>query len=268
MKGIARLVIAYACLVVAGCSQQALFDKFTPHPEAEQAKQVLDAVRDRQFDAVKGHLAANLLAVSDIDTKLTEVADYFPEGAPVSVKLVGARTFSINGHTTYDLTYEYQFSKGWALGNVHMNKQGDAALVDGIHVQRMTQSLEQTNAFALGSKGFAHWLMLTLTVLLPLFCLYAFVLCLRTPIAKRKWLWAVFTLLGVVTLHFNWTTGAFGLQLLYVQLFGAGWSQLIYGPIMLGVSFPLGAVWFLYRRKSLMQATAAPESEPGAAAAT
>ncbi|WP_430387763.1 hypothetical protein [Dyella sp. 20L07] len=248
-----RWIMAFACLAVSACSQQAMLDKLTPHPQSELAKQVLDEIRAKQFDAVKARFDDNLLQLPDIDNTLQQVANYFPSGTLINVRLVGTNTVTGPRGTSYNLTYEYQFADTWALANVHLHKQGDVTRVDGFHVERMSQSLEQANAFHLDGKSPAHWLVLALVIALPLFCLYALVLCIRTPIPRRKWLWAIFTLIGVVTFHFNWNTGAYGLQLISLQLFSAAATQTLFGPTILSVAFPLGAICFLAKRKDFMR---------------
>jgi hypothetical protein len=266
MASIARWVIGLACLGIAACSQQEMLDKLTPHQESEYAQQVLSDLHDHRLDQVKASLDGNLQQLPDIDAKLEQTASYFPSGEPKSVKVVGSlvqvRAGSNNpdGRRTVDLTYEYEFADGWALANVHMYKIGDALHVDGIHVQRMSQSLEQQNRFTFTGKGATHWIVVLLASAIALFCLYAFVLCLRTPIARRKWLWAIFTLLGVGTLRFQWNTGAFDFQLLSVQLFSASASSQNYSPWIVGLSLPLGAIWFLACRKGLMANAAAAKA--------
>jgi hypothetical protein len=78
------------------------------------------------------------------------------------------------------------------------------------------------------------------------------VVCARTRLAKRKWLWLVFVALGVVQFQFNWTTGAWGIQPLAFLLLGAGYTQAgPVAPLVFTLAFPLGALVFLARRKAL-----------------
>ncbi|ULU25736.1 hypothetical protein [Dyella terrae] len=261
MTSLFRYIVVCTCMLMAACSQQALVDKFTPHPAAEVAKSVLEQVRQGDLEAVKSKLDDKLLQNPDIDAKLKEVAGYFPAGAPRSAKLVGTNTVTGNGISRYNLTYEYEFADGWVLGNVVLAGEGDAVRVEGVHVQRMEKSLEAQNAFTLSGKGVAHWITLLACIAIPLLSVYAFVLCLRTPITHRKWLWALSTLFGVTTLRFNWTSGAFDFQLLSVQLFGSSSFSSPYGPIIIGLSLPLGALWFLACRSGLMANAAAAKAE-------
>ncbi|QNK02178.1 hypothetical protein [Dyella telluris] len=265
MTSLFRFMIAGVCLCLAACSQQALLDKFTPHPAAEIARSSLDQLRQGDIAPVKARLGDSLQQEPGIDAKLKEISGYFPVGAPRTVKLVGTNTVNANGAMRYNLTYEYEFVDGWVLGNMVLSGEGEAIHIDGVHVQRMAQSLEQQNAFTLSDKGVAHWLVLIAGIVIPAFSLYAFVLCLRTPIARRKWLWAASTLFGFATLRFNWTSGAFDFQLLSFQLFGASGFRNFYGPLIIGLSLPLGAIWFLACRSGLMANAAAARAAEAAA---
>jgi hypothetical protein len=263
MKLIARIFLLFACVFATSCSQQELIDKFTPHPESELAKQAFTDLRAGKFDSVKTKFAPQLLQTANLDATLREMANYFPAGEPKTIKVVGSHSmttgvFGGKKSQRFELTYEYEFPSGWALANaVLVEADGDTRIV-GMHVNRLTQSLEALNAFTLTGKSQLSLFVLALACAIPVFCLYAFIACLRTPMARRKWLWAIFTLLGVVSVHLNWSTESFSFQPLSFLLFGAGATSEPYGPWMISIAFPLGAVWFLARRKKLRRQPAIP----------
>ena len=68
-----------------------------------------------------------------------------------------------------------------------------------------------------------------------------------------KWLWAIFTLLGIGTVSLNWTTGQMTIEPVAVRLLGmrAGWVDQ-YSPFVITLSVPLGAIVFLAKRKTLV----------------
>ena len=70
-----------------------------------------------------------------------------------------------------------------------------------------------------------------------------------------KWPWALFILFGIGSFRINWTTGETQLSALALRLLGASVTGTLYGPWILSVSFPLGALAFLFRRKALPAAT-------------
>lgn len=270
MKRVLLAVLAVLCVALNACSQQALVGKMEPKAESSVARSIIDQLRSGDIDAVKARLDPKYLN-QGIDDKLHDVAAAFPEDKPESVKIVGAYTsyFSKLGSpqqsAVFNLTYEYQFPSSWVIANVVLERQHDQLVLEGLHAQRMAESLETRNAFNLAGKSAVHWLVLALAVVDALLCLYAFVLCLRTPIARRKWLWALFTLLGVTTLRFDWSSGHFAFQPVSVQLFGASAMAQPYGPWVIGLSIPLGAIWFLVVRRRLIAASV-PPALPDAAA--
>lgn len=250
-------------LMLGACSSRTTIDRFAPHPQTERARAMIDTVRGGDVPSIRA-LLDDAMRSEVSDAQLRTIAAAFPASAPGSVTLVGTHTsyLGAQGHRTahYSLTYEYAWPPRWLLVNVVLAGEEHSRLA-GIHLQSLDQPLEQINAFTLRGKNPLQLTVLALAVAVPLFCLYAFIRCLRTPLRRRKWLWAIGTLLGVTTLQVNWTTGAWGVQLLSVQLFGASAMASPYGPWVIGVSFPLGAAWFLLRRRQLM-ADPAPASPP------
>jgi hypothetical protein len=261
-RKIATLLVTL--LLLAACSSRAMIDRFAPHPQTERARAMIDTVRRGDLPAIRA-LLNDAMQSEVTDAQLQKIAAAFPAGDPASVTLVGAYTtyLSEGGHRTahYSLTFQYAWPPRWLLVNVVLTGD-DPSQLAGIHLNVLDRPLEQINAFTLHDKNTLQFGVLALAILVPLFCLSAFVRCLRTPMRRRKWLWATATLLGVTTLQINWSTGAWGVQLLSVQLFGASAMASPFGPWVIGVSFPLGAVWFLLRRRQLMVEPAAAQPLP------
>jgi hypothetical protein len=259
MHALTRCIFLLCLAFVAGCNQESMIAKFTPHPEAEIARQAIDDWRT-------GHLARQTSLMSpELNGALERLiagGTQLSSAAPVSVKLVGLKRNTTNDVKRYDLMYEYAFGGRWMIAEVVIVEEGDRREIAGIHAQMHDRSLEQINGFALGNKSAMHYFMLFLCCLSPLVCITAFVLCLRTPMRRRKVWWALFTLVGLVTFYFNWSTGELEFRPISLQFLGASAVASPYGPWTLGVSIPVGAIWFLLRRKKL----SAPrrESEQGA----
>lgn len=262
-------VLAVLCFTLGACSQQALIDKFEPKAESTTAKSIIDQLRQGNIETIEAQLDSQY-RTPDMAEKLREIAAAFPGGQPITVKTVGfyenTRLNQGESSSVTNFTYEYQFHDAWVVANVVLAKKGDALTIEGLHAERLTESLETRNAFTLKGKDAAHWLMLLWVIANAALCLCAFVLCLRTRIARRKWLWALFTLVGVTTLRFDWSSGHFAFQSLSVQLFGASATAQPYGPWVLGASIPLGAIWFLAVRRRLA-ALSVPPALPDATVA-
>ncbi|WP_250623883.1 hypothetical protein [Pinirhizobacter soli] len=262
--GIIRRCVVVLAIVfgVCACDQQAMIDKLTPHPAAEIGRSVIDEWRTGKIDELRPMLSRELDNPDSL-AKLRDISTRMPSGTPTSVKLVGTNTFERweSGkakQATYNLSYEYQFEHVWLVVNVVLVNSGDRTEIVGLREGTHDESLEQLNAFSLAGKGPLQWLFLLGVIAMPLFCLFALVTCVRTPMRRRKVWWALFTLVGVVTVTMNWTTGDVSVRLIWFQLFSASGTAQPYGPWQLALSFPLGAVWFLVRRRNLIAVSPPP----------
>ena len=244
------LVVALAGWLV-GCDQQAMIEKFIPKEEEVIARQILVQLAARDFAAINPQLDSSLNGES-VQAALKQMADLIPRDPPKSIQTIGAFTSTFNDVTTYTLTFEHEYSKSWLMTQVVLQRRGTRLTVLAMHATPMQQSLKTLNRFTFAGKGLLHYLVLGLAIAIPLFVVVALVLCYRTPIAKRKWLWMLFVAFGVVQCSFNWTDGSYAIQPLRFLLLGAGFvSGSPYAPTTLAIAFPLPAVIFLLRRRAL-----------------
>lgn len=237
-----------ATLLAAACSKQDLIQKFASAQDQTVAKQYMDELRKGAFNDIEAQVDPSLKSPT-LPATLQQMAALIPREAPESVKLVGAQTVHASGRTTRSLTFEYGFHDTWVLLSVTTQDVSGHTSLTGLHVQRLAQSLEEQNRFTLVGKSPLQYTILVLTVLLPLFTLYALVVCARRKLPGRKWPWILFILFGVCRVAVNWTTGAWAVSPLYIQLFSASAVQPLYGAWTLSVSIPLGAIIFLLRRR-------------------
>jgi hypothetical protein len=249
-----RLVLAVIVIAaaIAACDSEAMFQKFIPQEEAAEGQKVIAQVAARDFEAIESRLDVSLRTL-DAREKFNQLADYLPKGRPKSISTIGVHTFKGESDTRYDLTYEYEYEKTWMLASVVLHRKAGQLLIEGLHVNLTPQSQKALNAFKFSEKGPLHYAVLILAVVIPLFIVATLVVCYRTTIAKRKWLWYLFVALGLVQFSFNWTTGAWNIQPISFMLFGAGFAQVSqYAPLIFTIGLPVGAVVFLARRKSLV----------------
>ncbi|GGY18972.1 hypothetical protein GCM10008098_08910 [Rhodanobacter panaciterrae] len=246
---------------IAGCDQSSLLKAMTPSGDEQTAKSYIDLLREHKFEQIEQAIDPEI-KVPNLHDALVEMAGLIPAQDPTSVKVVGANTFKGPDIYKSNITFEYQFSDKWLLANVAIQKKGGVSTIIGFNVNRLSDSLENLNKFKLAGKSLLQYAVLAGTILIPLFSLYALVLCARARIPKRKWLWIVFILFGIGKFAVNWTTGQWGFMPLSFQLFGAGAFAPLYGAWTLSISLPLGAIWFLMRRKSFSQAASAQSVPP------
>jgi hypothetical protein len=237
-------------LSLVGCNRSDLIQRFTSADDQTSARSYIEQLRHQQFDKIEAAMDPSLAGPS-LEQTLRQMANLFPAGEPSSVTLVGAQSFTGPKGSTINLTYEFSLANKWLLTNVALKKQHGNVTIIGFHGYPESRSLEAQNKFRLGGKTPLQYAVLALTAVVPLFTLWVLVLCARTRLKGRKWPWVVFIPLGVGKLAVNWTTGAWGFALAYVQLLGASAFAPLYGPWTLAVSVPLGAIVFLMVRNRL-----------------
>jgi hypothetical protein len=238
--------------LLAACTQDAVIQKFTSPEEQATAKQYIEQLQNRDFSAIE-HIVASGIAGPTLESTLTKMADLLPAGPPTSIQLVGAHRMSSlsDGSTTVDLTFEYRFGDRFVLADIATETTDGNLEITDFHIQPEAESLATRNRFTLAGKTPLQYLVLVYAVLVALFTLGVLAACIRTPIRRRKWLWIIFILLGIGRFSVNWATGQWGIQLLAVQVFSAGSYADLFGPWIISVSVPLGAIWFMFSRRRL-----------------
>jgi len=245
------IALALLALSIAGC-QVAYFEKNFPIKESALGEELIAKLAARDFSAIEPQLDTKL-RTPDVREKLEQMARALPPGEPKSVRTVGSNTRTVGTATTYSLTYEYEYPESWVVANVVLERRDGEVTLKGLHVVSPTkQSLAATNRFTFEGKGIAHYIVFVLAVAIPLFIVYALVACARTKIQRRKWFWLLFITFGFAQFQFNWTDGAWGIQPIYFAAFGIGFVK--YEPMapwIITLTFPLGALVFLAKRRSL-----------------
>lgn len=251
-----RLLLIALCLFLVGCTRSQLIKKLTPPEDEAYARTYADLLRRRSFGQVQAALDPRVVD-ADLRGTLDKMAGLFPAGEPKSVKVVG---FSWNFRQvprTDSLTREYEFPDNrWVLVDLSIAKGSGSTAITAFHVTPISQSPEYTNRFTLAGKGFLQYTVLVLAVAAAIFSFCVFIVCVRIKPLKRKWLWAVFVLVGFGKIGVNGTTGELNITPLAFNIPCAGGSTLgVYGPWVVSVFPPLGAVIFLTKRRDSLKAT-------------
>lgn len=267
------LTVATIWLALTACDQGSIMKKMTSPEDEATAKHYIELLRQSNFELIENELDPSIKS-PDIRETLIKMANLIPAANLESVKVVGSHVLHGPGSRSANITFEYQFPGKWLLINVATQKKNEISTIVGFNVNPIPDSLEHINRFTLTGKGLIHYTALILIILIPLFALYALVLCIRTKPMKRKWLWVIFILLGIGKFGINWTTGQYFVAPLSIQLFGVSAFAPMYGPWTLSISLPLGAIVFLIMRKRLQrpneltsgctgsEQTTAPPGEP------
>jgi len=253
---------AAALIAVCGCSPTALVRKMAPDDVQAASRKAISDLRAHRFGALDASLVEELRGQNH-EADFERMAAVIPDEEPVSSRPVGYLLTAGPGWRRYDVSYELQFSKGWVLVRFSWMRPKGGLRISDFHVAAMARSLEEVNAFTFRGKGPLHYGVLVLGALALAISVTALVACYRTPELKRKWLWIIFIAVGFGSLSINWTTGAWQIGLLNVQLLSFSAFAPFGSPWTVAVSVPVGAVVFLDRaRKLRMEREAAARMPP------
>lgn len=243
--------LVFSVLIIS-CGNEELSEKLIPKEESKFAEDYITKLRDKDFEYVKSIMSPELLAQIN-DELLLKMSQYFRKGQLQSTEIIGSQIHIFNGKWQGNFSFEYKFTSGWNLANTVLRKVNGSYEVIGLNVYQTNASQREINAFNLSSKSFAHYLILLMAIVVPLFIVVTTYYCARTPIHKRKWLWIIFILMGIGALKINWTTGQYAVQILSVHLLGASaMASGPHAPWIVSASIPLGAILFWFKRKEFI----------------
>jgi hypothetical protein len=235
--------------------------KFVVGRDESAARGYAEELRERKFDQIEPHLGPALRG-RDSREMLAKMAALFPGEEPKSIKVVGSRrTTEGAGSSTAEFTLEYEFPRQWLLVEIATANERGTETITGFRVTPIAESLETLNRFTLAGKTARQYLTLLFAIASFLVSLYAFVLALRSKNFKRKWLWAVFALVGVSRFAVNWSTGEFHYTAPSVEIPSVGASRPFYGQWIIAGYFPLGALLVLQKSRRKRN-TASGEVQP------
>jgi hypothetical protein len=254
--------IGILLLLLSGCNQNNLNNLIkkiaTPEDEA-MATNCVTLLQQNKFDQIEKVLDPSIKTPTTRDT-LARMAEMIPVQEPKSIKILGVdKYYAASNSSNYeiDFTFEYQFPSPsrWVLINITTQRKDGNLTIITLNVRPLKDSLENLNKFTLTGKNLFQDTIFAFAVLIPLFTLYALVLCIRTKMKKRKWLWIIFIILGLGQFTVNWTTGQWHFSPLSFTLFGVTAAAPLYMTWFISISLPLGAIVFLIRRKKIIAST-------------
>lgn len=163
--------------------------------------------------------------------------------APLNLVVADYRSFTGGGQRQTMIGFEARGGGRYALVQVTILTRVSAppALV-GLFVTPLDGPLAAQNAWAKGKAGIAGWLMIAAMVAAVATTIAALVKIWRQPF-RRRWLWTLGSLFGVMAVRLNWATGEWAFQPIFVSLFSvSATKQPVYAPWMLTVSLPVVAI--------------------------
>jgi len=259
---VTRLLIVSISLLLAGslthCGQgvalqKELVRKLTPNEPDRFARDFIEAILAGRVDDAVQRLDPSL-QTNDSLNGMRQLSVLFNGGTMKSLDVIGVNTFyKASGESMVNLVYEMHLSSGWFSGNVAVSEKAETRRITSSHFSSSSGPLEQIHAFTWRGKGLTHYLFLLLSGANLVLIFIATTLCVRSNV-RRKGLWIVFILLGFMTFRLDWTTGAVNIVPLSLQLAGVSFFKSSpWSAWVIGISIPLGALLFLWRRKHLLK---------------
>ena len=252
-------------VVTLGCSSMTLA-RIAGVEDDRFARAYIDSVRLGRLEYAMSVMAPALAGRADLRDSLAAIAGYMPAGTLDSVRLIGANRFTSASVDRVQLVYELHSANGWGVTAVTVARDSGGRYVAAMHAERLAESLEVANAFTLRGKGPGHYLMIAVMLACAGAAFYTATLAIRTPM-RRRWLWALFALVGAGTIVFNWSTGEVGFQLLQLLLFDAAFQRSsAASPWIFSAAFPIGAFLTLAKINSIRSEAARAKTDQPAPA--
>jgi hypothetical protein len=247
MRQVFLVGIAF-CLSIAGCDRAELMKKITPAEDEMFARARVDLLRQHRLEQIEQELDPSISDSNAKDT-LTTMAGLFPADEPKSIKVVDVKFLHSPNSSSHSLTLEYEYPQTWLLVNISIKRMNGLSTIAAFSVTPIADSLESINKFSLVGKSALQYMILGLALAGPVFCVFVLIVCLRTKNQHLKWLWAIFILFGVGRLAINWTTRELTFTPMAVHIPCASATAVpAYGPWVVAISLPLGAILFLIKR--------------------
>ncbi|MBC8041644.1 MAG: hypothetical protein H7Y06_13960 [Opitutaceae bacterium] len=256
-----RILVLVVAAFLTGCSPDTLIEKFADDAKERIALDYIQRVVSGDLAALTAELDPRVRSTNAL-TSLEQLRANIPKETPTVTNLVGYNvSYSSSDGAQNNLIYQLGYhGKKWLLVYVTWSELPDGKRqIVTLKAQSLQQSLQEANRFSFLHAGGRHFLFLGATMIIPLFILTTLLVCIKTKLPRRKWMWIVFILVGVVQFSINWTTGEIGFTPLSILFFGASaMAASPYSPWIFSFAIPIGAILFWFRRAKLMRSDVPP----------
>ena len=227
--------------------------KLTPPADEALVERWVQWLREGNFDQIERGLDPGL-RTDDLRDKLQGMAVLIPAQPAKSVKPVGHLVaHHPDSSRTVTTTLEYEFPDQWLLARIVVQQQSGKSSVTGFSVYALPESVERQNGLTLAGKNSAHYGVLFLALAALAVSVYGVIVCIRVPVGKKRWWWAILCLIGVGRLGINWTTGAVGFMPMWIGFPPSGAVAELYSPWIVYTSLPVGAALIIMFRDRLVR---------------
>lgn len=251
-------LIVLVAILLQGCGIPQSPADFERTPEAQFLEATMSQLVAHDYATIESMMDSRVHQ-PDLQEALDRLRSTVPVETPIHKEPVAwnftKTTSTMNGSSSsrnanVAIEYTYPGSK-WVVASASLSGEPGQFRIISFNVEAIPAPLSQTNAFTFEGKGAVHYLFLLCAIAACGTSIFAFVRCLRTKGLKRKWLWAIFTLIGFVAFSINWTNGAIFMNALHFNFLSAacvrnGWV----GPWYVTFCIPVGALTFLWKQRT------------------
>ncbi len=250
MKKFKFLLLLLIAVLTSGVSAADYSNnRLVPKDDLQIAKNFIEQIAERNFLGMKEYM------VPQADKNFTKetfekIMEHVPEKEVLSTILVGFHTEkNLAGEWKGNFILENEYADFWIVYEVLLIRKDDQkAKVAYFTFTKNAQSHGEMNKFVFGGKSLFHYLVLFSAILVFLLVVITAIVCIRTKMEKRKWLWMIFILSAIGVLNFDWNSGTYLIKLTHFQFLGAGY---LHPPTVISVGFPLGAILFWFKKKKI-----------------
>jgi len=243
-----RIILSLITLFLVSCFRETTLDKIVDPDKEQHALSLIDKLRSDQYLQLKDDFDSEIYLDN---ATLEKVRDFFPEESEISKELINYSTHVSNQRPAqYTISHQFEFPDIWIVTTLTFKGGNDGEFkIQRLHVTPLSESIKEINKFTFTGKSWIHYLTFALCVIIPAFIIYTLVIALKSKTLKKKWLWVIFILTGIVSFNLNWTSGQFNVEAFRFLLLGSGYfSHGLYGPLIFSVSLPIGALMFWLKK--------------------
>ncbi|MGF1758846.1 hypothetical protein L4D76_13065 [Photobacterium sagamiensis] len=260
MKKLTAILTILSIMFITACSYK--LDESSIPPESQDAIDYMQLLIDNDIENFRSNFNSELFSTVT-EEELHRVTAFIPGGELLSTKVISWNIRTVNSVWHGNFTLEYQFTSGWAVAQVSLDRIGGNTVLNAFRFTPTKASLEELNSFSAVTPTLDRILIVILTFASPIFMVITCYSVYKTPMPVKKWKWYLLSFLGFGAVTMNWTTGVINFQLLTVQLvgFGAG-TGTQYAPWMFKFTVPVSAMIFWMRRKKYIEQAKANTTTP------
>lgn len=248
IQKIAKLV--FILLLITSCSNQNDVPNFI-YPEKIDAfsKKLIILLNKGDINKIKTFYNNNNLN-TDEWTKTKMIIQEWGNRKIENISIMKINFYEYAEYTEYIAQYLVNFNEGSQIVHIEVVDDKKRLLINNLEVENFqvkSSNKSHENVFSITYK---HIIFLSFTIAYVGIIVYSLVLCIRNRAAfSKKLVLFLFILVGIVKINFNWSTGAWGVELLSIGVALPVYKLHSAAPIYLSFYIPIGALLYLIHRK-------------------